>query len=111
MVHNLINAGYNHNMVTMGLMPDTNNDIYSQPRILDGLVLVAGEAHGEGVPRPPRHRLHVVSVLHAAGEGRHPALAGLHRAIGLGVLVNEDEPPTREVSLVVGEIQQTGEVE
>ena len=84
---------------------------YSQPRVPDGLVLVAGEAHGEGVPGAPRHRLHVVPVLHAAGEGRHPALPGLHRAIGLGVLINKDEPAPGEVSLVIREIQKTCEVE
>ena len=84
---------------------------YSQPRVPDGLVLVAGEAHGEGVPGAPRHRLHVVPVLHAAGEGRHPALPGLYRAIRLGVLINEDEPAPGEVSLVIREIQKTCEVE
>ena len=84
---------------------------YSQPRVPDGLVLVAGEAHGEGVPGAPRHRLHVVPVLHAAGEGRHPALPGLYRAIRLGVLINEDEPAPSEVSLVIREIQKTCEVE
>lgn len=77
---------------------------YLQPRVPDGLVLVAGEAHGEGVPGAPRHRLHVVPVLHAAGEGRHPALPGLYRAIRLGVLINEDEPAPGEVSLVIREI-------
>ena len=88
-------------MVTMQCLTVTISGPHSQPRILDGLVLVAGEAHGEGIPGAPRHRLHVVPVLHAAGEGRHPALPGLHRAIRLGVLVNKDEPAPGEVSLVV----------
>ena len=51
---------------------------YSQPRVPDGLVLVAGEAHGQGVPGAPSHRLHKVPVLHAAGEGGHSALPGLN---------------------------------
>ena len=83
----------------------------SQPGVTDGLVLVAGEAHGEGIPGAPGDGLHVVPVLHPAGEGRHPALPRLHCAVRLGVLVNEDEPAASEVPLVISEIEKTGKVE
>ena len=53
----------------------------------------------------------MVLVLDPAGEGRDPALPGLDGPVGLGVLVDEDESPAREVSPVVGEIEETGVVE
>lgn len=38
--------------------------------VRDGVCRVAGEGHGDGVARPPRHFLHAVEVLRAGGEER-----------------------------------------
>ena len=72
-----------------------------QPWVWDGLGLVTGEAHSEGVPGAPSDGLHVVFVLNPAGEGRHSPLPRLYGSVGFEVLVNEDKSPPCEVPLEV----------
>ena len=86
------------------------SSLYSQPRVPDGLVLVAGEAHGEGISGSSCDWLNIMSVLHAAGEGRDSSFSWFYGSVGLGMFINEDEPPSSEVSLVIGQVEKTGKM-
>ena len=78
---------------------DSGEDL--KARVRNGLGLITGEAHGEGISAAPSYRLHVMFVLNPAGEGGDSTLSGLDGSVRFKVLVDKDKSAPCEVSLVV----------
>ena len=51
-----------------------------------------------------------MSVLHTAGEGGDSPFSWLYGSVGLGMFINEDEPSSSKVSLVIGQVEKTGKM-
>ena len=66
---------------------------------------ITSKSHGESVSGSSSDWLHVVSILHSAGEGGHSALPRLDGSVCFKMLVYEDKSASCEVSLVVREVK------